>query len=181
MDGDLLVPPAQKASEGGAMTNDVLLRDVVDKDLPVFFEHQVDPDATHMAAFPSRDRAAFMAHWTRILADETVVKKTILYDGHVAGNVVSFESSGKREVGYWIGKESWGRGIATRALSEFLGHVKTRPLYAHVAKHNLASLRVLEKSGFTLYGEDLVPSTTPGEEIEEFILILRANESREAQ
>jgi hypothetical protein len=45
------------------MTNAVQLRDVIEADLPSFFEHQLDPDATRMAAFPSRDRERFMAHW----------------------------------------------------------------------------------------------------------------------
>ena len=54
------------------------LRDVTEDDLLVFFEHQLDPDATHMAAFPARDREAFMAHWSKILVDETVTKKTIM-------------------------------------------------------------------------------------------------------
>ena len=163
------------------MTSDVLLRDVTDGDLPIFFEHQLDPDANHMAAFPARDRHAFMAHWTKILGDETVTIKTILFDGHVAGNVVSWEQSGEQEVGYWIGREYWGKGIASKALSEFLGYVKARPLYAHVAKHNIASIRVLEKCGFTISGEDKGFSNAGGEEIEGFILILRANEKDEAQ
>jgi RimJ/RimL family protein N-acetyltransferase len=130
------------------------LRDVKEDDLPVFFEHQLDPDATRMAAFPPRDRNAFMAHWTRIMADETVIKKAILFDGDVAGNVVSFVRSGEREVGYWIGKNYWGRGVATQALSEFLDHIETRPLYGHVARHNVASIRVLEKCGFRISGEE---------------------------
>jgi RimJ/RimL family protein N-acetyltransferase len=108
------------------------------------------------------------------LGDETVTTKTILFDGHVAGNVVSWQQSGKREVGYWIGKEYWGKGIATTALSEFLSHVAARPLYAHVAKHNIASIRVLEKCGFTISGE-----SAPGEAVEELVLILRANEGNE--
>jgi RimJ/RimL family protein N-acetyltransferase len=159
-------------SESRAMTSDVLLRDVIEDDLPIFFEHQLDPDANRMAAFPARDRVAFIAHWTKILADETIKKKTILFDGHVAGNVVSFEQFGKREVGYWIGKEYWGKGIATKALSELLGHVKTRPLYAHVAKHNIASIRVLEKCGFMISGEDKEFSNAGGQKIEGFILEL---------
>jgi RimJ/RimL family protein N-acetyltransferase len=142
------------------------LRDVKEDDLPVFFEHQLDPDATRMAAFPPRDRNAFMAHWTRILADETVIKKTILFDGDVAGNVVSFVRSGEREVGYWIGKNYWGKGVATKALSEFLDHIETRPLYGHVARHNVASIRVLQKCGFRISGE----------EQEGVILKLEANE-----
>ena len=132
---------------------DVELRDVIEADLPVFFEQQLDPDAVRMAAFPSRDRDAFTAHWGRILGDETVIKKAVLLDGRVAGNVVSWEQDGDRLVGYWIGKEYWGKGVATRALSEFLGQVNTRPLYARVAKHNVASIRVLEKSGFIVSGE----------------------------
>lgn len=143
------------------------LRDVTEGDLPAFFEHQLDPDANHMAAFPARDRDAFTAHWTKIMADETVTIKTILLDGHVAGNVVSWEQSGERLVGYWIGKKYWGKGVATEALSAFLLHVKARPLRARVAKHNIASIRVLEKCGFTFSGE----------EVEELILELSASES----
>ena len=87
------------------MTDNVQLRDVTESDLPIFFEQQLNPEATEMAAFPSRDRDAFMAHWVKIMADDSVILKTILFDGHVAGNMVSFEMSDKREVGYWIGKE----------------------------------------------------------------------------
>jgi RimJ/RimL family protein N-acetyltransferase len=72
----------------------------------------------------------------------------------VAGNVVCFEHSGKREVGYWIAKDHWGKGVATKALSRFLDQVTERPLYAGVAKHNIASIRVLEKCGFRFSEED---------------------------
>ena len=163
------------------LTSDVRLRDVTEGDLPIFFDHQLDPDATQMAAFPARDREAFMAHWAKILADETIIKKTILVDGQVAGNIVSWEQLGEREVGYWIGKHYWGKGVATKALAAFLGHVTARPLYAHVAKHNIASVRVLQKCGFTIVGEDKAVSNIPGEEVEEVILKLSANESDEAQ
>jgi len=162
------------------LTSDVLLRDVTEDDLPIFFDHQLDPEATQMAAFSARDRQTFMAHWTKILADETITKKTILVDGHVAGNIVCFEQFGERLIGYWIGKHYWGKGVATRALAAFLGHVKTRPLYAHVAKHNIASIRVLEKCGFIICGEDKAVSDTFGEEVEEVILKLSANESDDA-
>jgi len=154
------------------MTDDVRLRDVTEGDLPILFEQQWDPEANRMAAFPARDREAFTAHWTKILDDPTVTKKAILFNGQVAGNIVSFEQSGSPKVGYWIGKNYWGKGIATKALSEFLGHVKVRPLFAHVAKHNVGSIRVLEKCGFTICGEDKVPSNTDAGEVEEFILEL---------
>jgi hypothetical protein len=41
-------------------------------------------------------------------------------DGRVVGHIASFDLEGRREVTYWIGRENWGRGIATRALQEFL-------------------------------------------------------------
>jgi len=154
------------------MTSDILIRDVTESDLPIFFEQQLDPDATEMAAFPAREREAFMAHWARIMADDSVMLKTILFDGQVAGNILSFVQSGEREVGYWIGKEYWSKGIATRALAAFLDHVQTRPLSAHVAKHNIGSRRVLEKCGFIIVGEDKGFPDASGEEVEEFILKL---------
>jgi RimJ/RimL family protein N-acetyltransferase len=155
-----------------ALTSGVVLRDVTEADLPIFYEHQLDPIATQMAAFPARDRDAFIAHWRKILRDAPVTTKTILFDGQVAGNVVSFNGDGEREVGYWIGREYWGKGIASKALAAFLAVEQTRPLYAHVAKHNIASRRVLEKCGFTFFGEDKDFSDTPGEEVEGVILIL---------
>ena len=131
-----------------------MLRDVEASDLPYFFEHQLDPEATHMAGFPARNRESFMAHWNRILGDESVVKKTIHFEGEVAGNIVSFVNSGHREVGYWIGREFWGRGVATRALAGFLRLEARRPLYASVARNNVASIKVLENCGFRISGEE---------------------------
>jgi len=155
------------------MANAILLRDVIESDLPILFEQQLDPEATAMAAFPSRDRESFMAHWAKIMADETVIVKTILFDNQVAGSIVSWEGSREREIGYWLGKEFWGKGIATQALAEYVGIVKTRPLFAHVARHNVGSQRVLEKCGFTVIGEDTYTNPA-GVEVEEFILKLKA-------
>jgi RimJ/RimL family protein N-acetyltransferase len=135
------------------MPTTILLRDVITSDLPIFFEQQLDPVANQMAAFPARDREAFMAHWAKIMADESNILKTILYGDQVAGNIVSWEHDGEREVGYWLGREFWGKGIATQALSLFLAQVTARPLVAYVAKHNFASIRVLEKCGFTITNE----------------------------
>lgn len=162
------------SAKKGPMTENVLLRDVTEADLPIFFEQQLDPEAIRMAAFPSRDKDSFMAHWAKIMTRDTNILKTILFDGQVAGNIVSWEQDGRREVGYWLGKECWGKGIATKALSEFLRQVKTRPLYAHIARHNIASRRVLEKCGFRLYSEGSVPGDAGARRIEEFILKLEA-------
>jgi len=131
------------------MKPQVQLRDVEAGDLPLFFEHQRDPVAVAMVAFNSRQREAFDQHWAKLLADEKNLAKTIVADGKVAGNIGSWTSDGKREIGYWIDRALWGRGIATEALSLFLRLEQTRPLHAGVAKHNTASIRVLQKCGFT--------------------------------
>jgi len=132
----------------------ISLQEIRPDDLPILFAQQRDPVANSMAAFPAREEDGFMAHWTKILADPTVIARTVLLDGQVAGNVVSFKHEGHREVGYWFGREFWGRAVATRALSAFLGLVPERPLYAGGAPHNAASIRVLEKCGFAVTGQE---------------------------
>ena len=77
-----------------------------------------------------------------------------------------------REVGYWIGQEFWGKGIATQALRLFLEKVALRPMYARAAKDNLASIRVLQKCGFTICGESKGYANARGCEIEEVLFIL---------
>lgn len=153
------------------MTPAILLRAVVETDLPILYEQQLDPEAAAMAAFPSRDEEAFYAHSRRIMADPSVIFRTILYNDQVAGSIVSWEMEGEREVGYWLGKEYWGKGIATQALAEYVKLVTTRPLFAHVAKHNVGSRRVLEKCGFTVIGEDSYTNPA-GMDVQEFLLKL---------
>jgi hypothetical protein len=113
------------------MSDDVRLRDVEEPDLEVFFEHQVDPEAARLANFPSRDRERFMTHWrTKVLGDPTVLVQTVTVDGEPAGSVVAWWDEDRRFVGYWFGRQFWGRGIGTRALTQFLEREETRPLYA---------------------------------------------------
>jgi RimJ/RimL family protein N-acetyltransferase len=159
----------------GRAREDVLLREVAAGDVPIFFEQQLDPDANRMAAFTAKDpadRQAFTTHWNRMLGDAAVTTRTILFGDEVAGHIASFERFGKREVSYWIGKAYWGKGIATGALSVFLGEETTRPLHARCAKDNVASLRVLEKCGFSVTGNDRCFSNARGVEVEEYVLKL---------
>ena len=153
-------------------TGDVRLREVTEDDLPILFEHQRDPVANRIAEFPARGRDAFMAHWHGILSDEAVICRTVVVGEQVAGNVVCFERYGVREVGYWIGRDHWGKGVATRALSELLGLVDARPLYGRVGKDNVASIRVLEKCGFRVSDEAIGPTDAPDDGVEEVLLKL---------
>jgi RimJ/RimL family protein N-acetyltransferase len=113
-----------------------------------------------------------MAHWMKILGDETVVAMTVLVDERVAGNIGCWTQDGQRLVGYWIGQEYWGKGVATQMLSTFVRCVADRPLYAYVAKHNVASIRVLEKCGFTYCAKATSALDEPADEIEELVYFI---------
>jgi RimJ/RimL family protein N-acetyltransferase len=60
------------------------------------------------------------------------------------------------EIGYWLGRPFWGRGIATAAVRAVTAHAFATfdlcRLYAMVFEWNPASRRVLEKAGYTLEG-----------------------------
>jgi len=165
------------------MKNELLLRDVLSDDLPIFFEQQLDQEANYMAAFTAKDptdQEAFIAHWHKILGTDTCIIKTIIFNRQVVGSVSSYEEEGKPEVTYWLGREYWGKGIATWAVKELLvGHNKKRPMYARVAKDNPGSRRVLEKCGFKMIGESKGFANARGQEIEEILLELEAIQTDE--
>jgi RimJ/RimL family protein N-acetyltransferase len=135
----------------------ITLRPIEQSDLDALYEQQADPAWADMAAFPARDRAAFVAHQERVAANPHAIRRTVLVDGVVSGSVVSWlDEDGRRLVGYGYGREFWGRGIASEALRQFLDEMIDRPLYAHVALSNAGSMRVLEKCGFVAADEPQV-------------------------
>ena len=157
------------------MTDDVTLREVQDADRDVFYSFMQDEDAIHMAAFTPEDpadRTEFDAHWNRILGNDDVTMRTILRDGAVVGNVGSYSMDGDREVTYWVDKDAWGTGIATTALGQFLLIDAARPIHARVVQDNAASIKVLERSGFVITGEDEAFAPGRGEIVAEYIMTL---------
>ena len=156
-------------------TNRLSLRDVEEADLSYFFDHEQDPEAGHMAAFTPEDpsdREAFTEHWTRLLANDTIIKRTIVMDDTVVGHIASWVQEGDREITYWIDRSQWGKGVATTALQLFLTEVEIRPLFARASRDNIGSIRVLEKNGFEVIGEDRGYANARGAEIDELVLSL---------
>ncbi len=155
----------------------VSLREVRPDDLPVLFAYQADPEANRIAVFgaiaPS-DRAAFDAKWASILADPGAAVRVVVADGMVAGSVMRWRDPklDGPEVSYWIGRELWGRGIATSALRLFLQRFPERPLYGRAASSNTGSLRVLEKCGFRRVRVEHDIRGTSGELVDEIVLRL---------
>ncbi|MEM7115581.1 MAG: GNAT family N-acetyltransferase [Chloroflexota bacterium] len=154
----------------------VVLREIEQTDLSTFFAFQLDPAAIQMAAFTAKDptnQEQFMAHWAKILADNKVVGRTILYDQQIAGNVLCHHWFGEPEVSYWLGRAFWGKGIATAALQQLVAQIEVkRPLFARIAHDNVASLKVLQKCGFVVFAQDKGFAQARQAEIVEYILRL---------
>lgn len=151
------------------------LRPVVPADLDRLFDFYRDPESGRVAAFTHKDpndRAAFDAHWAKLLADAGVLNRAILDDGALVGSITSWGGAADRELTYWIDRAKWGRGIATAALAAFLVEDKTRPMSARTAKDNVGSRRVLEKCGFRIVEEGKWFAHARGAEIDELLLRL---------
>jgi ribosomal-protein-alanine N-acetyltransferase len=81
-------------------------------------------------------------------------------DGELIGGCgldgVSIGQSHRAEIGYWLAKPYWGRGIMTAVVGVLRNEAVSRfglvRLTAHVFSDNLASARVLEKCGFVQEG-----------------------------
>ena len=79
-------------------------------------------------------------------------------DGEVAGIMGVFPGEGvyryNAELGYWLGRRFWGRGVGTEAIRLAVAHawseLPLRRLYAEVFADNAGSIRALEKNGFTV-------------------------------
>jgi RimJ/RimL family protein N-acetyltransferase len=132
---------------------EIILRETTLEDVPILFEHQRDTVAAEMAAFPSRDWDAFVAHDARLRVDPTAIRRTIVAGGEVVGSI-GLWGEDEREIGYWIDRAAWGNGIASAAVAALLAEVHERPLTAHVAEHNVGSMRVLERNGFVETGRE---------------------------
>lgn len=135
------------------MSDEVRLRDVEQADLEEFFQQEQDPEAARRSKFAPRDRETFMTHWTtKVLGDPTIFLQAVTVDGELAGNIVAWWEKDERFIGYWLGRQFWGRGIGTKALTLFLQREKARPLYADPFVGNTGSVRLLERCGFQQAG-----------------------------
>lgn len=153
----------------------IALRPVEDADLPTFFAQHQNADALWMAAFTPpvpTDEAALVAHWSRLMRDPAIVYRTILADEQVAGSLVFFEMFDQKQVGYWLGRDFWGQGVATQALTLFLDELPERPLYGRTAFDNFGSQRVLQKCGFRLVARTSGYANARNAEIEELVFRL---------
>lgn len=84
----------------------------------------------------------------------------IVVDRKVVGSIGVFRQGNIHartgEMGYYIAEPYWGKGIGTsavRQVSEYIfAHTDILRIFAEPFAHNIASCRILEKSGFTCEG-----------------------------
>jgi RimJ/RimL family protein N-acetyltransferase len=145
------------------MSAHVLLRPTTPADLPALFAQQRDPLSNEMAGTKPHSEEAFFKVWEGIFKNPQVVPRVIVEGERIVGAINCFQREGLDMIGYWIDKPHWGRGIATRALTLFLGELKRRPLHATAARSNAASIRILERCGFRLTGYHM------GEETDRYV------------
>lgn len=89
-----------------------------------------------------------------------ILNFAILYQGRIAGNIGIVPKDDvyrmSVEIGYFIGEEFWGKGIATEATRLLVEYIEKEftivRIYAEVFETNKASMRVLQKNGFYLEG-----------------------------
>lgn len=151
------------------------LRKTHHSDLDRLFDLQADDEAGYMAAFVSstwKDRDAYFAKWDGFLTDPNVNSWTILVDGNIIGSIGTYVMDGETQIGYGIGREYWGLGYASRALTSFLEQVDTRPLYGRAASDNIRSIKMLEKAGFKRTGTERAFALARNAEIEEVLFRL---------
>ena len=139
----------------------IVLREYVDSDLDrlISLANNENVSRYMVYTFPCPYTKADGEWWIGTGSKQNgAITRAIEYEGLLVGSVGITPQSGWRkhlgEIGYWVGEEHWGKGIATAALKQMTDYgfasLQFRKLYAPVLAPNVASLRVLAKGGYTL-------------------------------
>jgi RimJ/RimL family protein N-acetyltransferase len=159
-------------------SREISLRPTTAADVRTLHAFELDEASNTLAGTKPRDWTTFEARWMEILADVDgtvtgVTPRVIVADGAVVGAVNISPHEGRDNIGYWIAREHWGRGIATRAVALMIKEFMRRPLFATASAQNEASIRVLEKNGFEIISRCITPETTRTVQRETVMLMLR--------
>ncbi|HEU4632176.1 MAG TPA: GNAT family protein [Gemmatimonadaceae bacterium] len=103
------------------------------------------------------DARSYIAH---VAGQEPATSLAIEVDGSAVGGISLMPGHDiervSAEIGYWIGRAYWGRGIATAAIRGATGYALTtlgfRRVFAVPFVRNAASVRALEKAGYVREG-----------------------------
>ena len=143
-------------------TERILIRHWQESDAEALFKYASDPDVGPRAGWPAHKsveesleiiRTFFHndTTWAIVLKENGEAIGCIGYYTHETSNIPIGEND--CEVGYWVGKPYWNRGICTEALKLMLDYCIHEKHFKNIwADHftgNPASGRVMEKCGFS--------------------------------
>jgi len=130
-------------------------------DTELLMEYLNNPEVTRYisGAIPKPYTKADAQWWVAHSETEETIK-AIEYEGVLVGCISAtrgaFEYSRSAELGYWVAEDYWNKGIATQAVKELSGLLfqttDLARLFVSVVSLNGASIKVLEKNGYSLEG-----------------------------
>jgi [ribosomal protein S5]-alanine N-acetyltransferase len=139
-----------RSSDKPALVQNLNDRDIYERTLRIPFPYtdaSADEWLSHYVK--ATDQHGQPAHFAIRTGDDALIGGCGLNDFEIG-------KSHRAEVGYWLAKPFWGRGIMTAVIQRLCQHAFEEfglvKIIAHVAMHNPASARVLEKCGFVQEG-----------------------------
>jgi RimJ/RimL family protein N-acetyltransferase len=162
-------------------TERLTLRPIVEGDLDDLVAGINDYDVARMTAriphpYGPADARAYFALQQATRRRSDAVRLTIDHDGRLIGGISLFSMPYRSELGYWLGRASWGRGFATeagRALLEYgFNGLNLALIHCLVALDNPASGRVQRKLGFRRIGFAVGRSLARGADVEHIHSVL---------
>jgi len=139
----------------------VKLREFLVRDTQAMIDHLNDVRVTQYitSAIPQPYSQQDAMGWIELAQGDPLIQ-AIEHDGIIIGcisaSVGAFEYNRSAEIGYWLGYSFWNQGLATQAIEQFVErifkHTDIERIFCSVVSENGASIRVLEKNGFSLDG-----------------------------
>jgi RimJ/RimL family protein N-acetyltransferase len=139
-----------RSSDKHALVEHLNDRDLYDRTLRIPFPY-ADADADDWLALVAKatKQQGRPVHWAIRMGDDALI-------GGCGFDDLQVGKSHRAEIGYWLAKPFWGRGIMTAVVQQACQHAFEEfglvKITAHVFAHNPASARVLEKCGFQQEG-----------------------------
>lgn len=139
-----------RAADKNALVGHLNDREIYERTLRIPFPYTENDAAAWLALVRTITKQQGQpVHWAIRHADDALIG-ACGFDGFQVGK------SHRGEVGYWMAKPLWGRGIMTAVVQRMCQHAFAEygleKITAHIFPHNLASARVLEKCGFQQEG-----------------------------
>lgn len=143
------------------------ISEIQDSDIPAYLEHLQEKQIytqTLNIPYPYTEEDA--QEWLRLLARErerwgrnlnwAIRQKDGELIGGIGFHALEESQSHRAELGYWLAKPYWNKGITTEAVKVItpfaFKEFNLARITAHIFHFNKASARVLEKAGFQLEG-----------------------------